>query len=156
MRSVSQALTGDGANIPAMCTLTTSPTMPSPLPLCLSCIGAIVITETITRLAIDSTVSPVIPLRLNRELCAFRGSTAETVPAGTAKRRPRASVIAAAAKAAAATRYGPQSAGSPRCPAIWLAGASRFGPATAPTVVAISTDAIAAVRDPSFPRSAAA
>ena len=55
MRSVSQPLIGEGANMAATYRLTTSPMVPSPLPMWCSCTGAIVITATITRLARLST-----------------------------------------------------------------------------------------------------
>lgn len=96
--------------MPAMCRLTTSPMAPSPLPTWCSWTGAIVITETITRLASASTPSPAVP-------CRPRVGAPETGPAAGAPgatgaisgpagrvRSPRASAPAAAANPTAAIR----------------------------------------------------
>jgi hypothetical protein len=156
IRSVSQPLAADGANIPAMCRLTTRPTTPSPPPTWWSCSGAIVMTVIITRFARPSTTSPVMPSPSSRRLApGVAGSTVapDGVHSGLS---PNARMPAAVANAAAATRYGPLSGGSPSPAANRLAGSSRFGPATAPIVVAVSTEAIARPRDVSATRSAAA
>jgi hypothetical protein len=154
MRSVSQPLIGEGRNMPAMCALTTTPIKPRPAWWWCRWTGAMVMTATITRLAVPSTASPAMPFPASGRDAVLPG--AGVTRSSVLTPSPAARTNAAAAKPNTANRYGPTRTGTPSSAARAPEGASRFGPATAPKVVATSTEAIARARSDSRLRSAAA
>ena len=146
--------------MPATCRLIVTPTTTSVAPCATRCTGVIDMTATIVAWLSASAMSPV--------RTPFASATLSTTAETGRSRRRRSAILSgsgrsatryrtlAIACAARVNRNGPDSSGRPTAMPTASAGAIRFGPAIAPTVVAQTTSARSRPRCRGSERSVAA